>query len=438
MRIRPTITTPTPAPTPTPTPTPASTETNKNSGSPTTQTPSPTPTPSAENTNSGIYFGETDDNSQNTTTENASNDAAHNLPTTPQQAETSSDANNLISLASRLAALGLPEAPSTSSPEQTAQTETSWFDDMPEAPSNPPTHVSDSNVLTDLEARLAALRSDLPSNTTEQSNTAAQSSWFDDMPEAPTSTFTSAADLISENRAIAASESITAPRSREDTPPSSALNQETINALRDINASDQNWGMRFGRNSDPEGFTGDAYSLVPSQYGDNTEMLNFMNSRFPNNINMSDQEFSQSIGTAIDNSVMWEFNKVSEPNITLQNSLEQIANDFNILLANMGNGPTNERYDGRGDTQTTPKFGRRNVDADAIQGQIRLVPDTETRNTTIQPHAMATDLNDLNKQLQDAGFDLNKPLAEQQPQVVDFVAQKLAEILNNLIMETRA
>lgn len=436
MRIRPTITTPTPVSAPaSTTPTPAST-------TPTSTTPSPTSSSSTEKTaDSGIYFGTTDDDSKNTTTENASNDAVHNLPTTSQQSDIASE-SSLINLASRLAALGIPETPSTSTSEPTTQTELSWLDSIPEAPPSAPTHASDSNTLTDLESRLAALRSEPASNTATQNNTAMESSWLDDIPEAPTSHFTSAADLISTNREIAASDSITTPTSRENTPPNSALNQETMNALRDISASDQNWGMRFGRNSDPEGFTGDAYSLVPSQYGDNPDMLNFMNSRFPNSTNMSDQEFSQSIGTALDNSVMWEFNKVLEPNITLQSSLENMASDFNILLADMGNGPTDERYDGRGDTQTTPKFGRRNVEADAIKGQIRLVPDAEastgTRNAAIQPHTMATDLHDLNKQLQDAGFDLNKPLSEQQPQVVDFVAQKLAEILNNVIVETQA
>ena len=211
--------------------------------------------------------------------------------------------------------------------------------------------------------------------------------------------------------------------------PPSTFDDQAIRNLRQSAANENYLGMRFGGTGNENGFIGDAYSLVPSEFGAHPHLL-----ERSSGLQMSDAEFSQSVGASISKGVDWEISKLpNRDTIRMDEAINDLSGRYNMIIADMGSPPTLERYQGPGDTQTTPKFGRRDVDADAIHSQIRLTGDSGNGN--VPYHAIARDQQELLSKMSQSpwGIDIHAPLSGQEDALRNFLTDELSTTLNGSV-----
>jgi hypothetical protein len=193
--------------------------------------------------------------------------------------------------------------------------------------------------------------------------------------------------------------------------------------LRNRNKTNgENLGIRFGRAGEEKGFTGDAYSLVPHEFGNHAAGL-ALAKRYGDSDAMSDSKFRQSVGTAIDSGVNFQLKNANlgQRGETLSDSIHSLSQHINVTIADMGTKPATERYNGRGNTQSTPKFGTRPVPQENVRSTINL----------IGPNGIAKDSSELETKMKNAGLNLNAPVSDQLPKLRDFLASEISTKLDS-------
>lgn len=128
--------------------------------------------------------------------------------------------------------------------------------------------------------------------------------------------------------------------------------------------TDRDTSARRGPVARP-GFHGDAYAIIPSEFGARPELARRATAMGMPQI--SDEEFNTRVNSAIQNSINWDVAQLDQ-HTPLRDASEEVARQTHFAIADMGGGPRTDRHDRYG--ASTAKFGTRTVVPQQVSGSV--------------------------------------------------------------------
>lgn len=266
---------------------------------------------------------------------------------------------------------------------------------------------------------------------TQTNSTERNEEWESDL-----SLLVTPSDIYSETFRVEKNNRLFASEENPDGIIQACLSPEAIDVLRNKNYFGERLGLRFGKPSDINGFSGDAYSLIPNDNSGNLEKFRVLFFHNPHMLKMvegqmTDSEFIQATWASVHCGVYWFINQLMDKSpgqLNVLRLLDEVSDNLGVFIVNMDKKPSTGTYrinvDGSW-LQTTPKFDcSEQRSAADIHAAIHIA--SECVQEGCMTNTLVDEKCELYEKFEQAGIHIEDPL--------ELYDARISEVLTNLIM----